>query len=359
MSGVRERWINWRNGVLSSPRFQRFAMSFPLMRPVATSRARDLFQLVTGFVYSQIIVACIRLELLEKLRGGAMTVDALAAQCNLPPESMLTLLKSASSLDLTQALADSRYMLGENGAALLGNPGIAEMVLHHDALYADLADPVALLRDGGGAGALADYWPYGSDDRPAADRYSVLMAATQPAVAREVLDAFSFSSARQLLDVGGGEGAFVEAVGARWPALRLSLFDLPLVAERARHRLKERADIFEGSFIDDPLPQGADLVSLVRVLHDHDDSVAQPLLAKIRKILPADGRLLIAEPMAETPEGKAMGHGYFGIYLHAMGRGRPRTAPEIAEMLRSAGFSSSREIRTNTPLTCRVILAKA
>jgi demethylspheroidene O-methyltransferase len=359
MTARGERWINWRNAMLANPRFQRFASAFPLTRPVAASRARGLFDVVAGFVYSQILLACIKLDLLEILRAGPVSVEVLAVHCVLPRESMLTLLKAAATLNLTESLADGRYALGSDGAALLGNPGVAEMVLHHRAFYEDLADPVALLRRGGGEGALAEFWPYGADDQSAIARYSSLMAASQPMIAGQVLDAVSFLDVCHLLDIGGGDGAFLEAVRARWPTLALSLFDLPPVAERARGRLEGGAAIFAGSFIDDPLPGGADMVSLIRVLHDHDDSVAQALLGKIRGILPSKGRLLIAEPMAGTRGAKAMGYGYFGMYLLAMGSGRPRTSQEIREMLRYAGFSSSREVRTRTPLSCRIILADA
>jgi demethylspheroidene O-methyltransferase len=359
MAGRRMRWINWRNAMLANPRFQRFATGFPLTRPVAASRARGLFDLVAGFVYSQILLACIKLDLLETLRAAPQSVEALAARCDLPRDAMLTLLQAAASLNLTELLADGRYALGGDGAALLGNPGIAELVLHHQALYADLADPVALLRRGGGAGALSEFWPYERDDAEAAARYSALMAASQPLIAGQVLDAVSFARATHLLDIGGGEGAFLEAVSARSPRLQLSLFDLPQVTDRARTRLGDRAAVVTGSFISDPLPRGADMVSLVRVLHDHDDSVAQALLEKIRILLPPKGTLLIAEPMADTGGARAMGHGYFGMYLLAMGSGRPRTAREIGDMLRVAGFSSSKEVTTRTPLTCRIIVATA
>ncbi len=33
-----------------------------------------------------------------------------------------------------------------------------------------------------------------------------------------------------------------------------------------------------GSFRDDPIPAGADLITLVRILHDHDDAVVRALL---------------------------------------------------------------------------------
>jgi demethylspheroidene O-methyltransferase len=109
----------------------------------------------------------------------------------------------------------------------------------------------------------------------------------------------------------------------------------------------------------DPLPIGADLISLVRVLHDHDDAAAMALLRAVHAALPTGGTLLVGEPMAETPRAEPMGEAYFGLYLWAMGSGRPRTPGEIAAMLRAAGFSTTRHIRTRVPLTAQLIAATA
>ena len=53
---------------------------------------------------------------------------------------------AAASLQLTARRGDGAWTLGQLGAAMIGNDGIAAMVEHHAMLYADLADPVAMLR---------------------------------------------------------------------------------------------------------------------------------------------------------------------------------------------------------------------
>ena len=53
------------------------------------------------------------------------------------------------------------------------------------------------------------------------------MSRTQPLVAEDILDAYPFARHRCLLDVGGGEGAFLAAAAKRAPHLALRLFDLP------------------------------------------------------------------------------------------------------------------------------------
>ena len=112
-----------------------------------------------------------------------------------------------------------------------------------------------------------------------------------------------------------------------------------------------------GSFRDDPIPGGADLITLVRILHDHDDAVVLALLKAVRAALPPGGTLLIAEPMAGTRGAEAMGDAYFGLYLWAMGSGRPRTAAAYTEMLQAAGFARVHERRTGLPMVTRLLVA--
>ncbi len=364
---LKERWVGWRNRLLSSPGFQRFAARFPLTRPIARRRARALFDLVAGFTYSQILAACVETGLLDLLAQGPREAGAIAARLDLPLAGAERLLWGAAALRLVEPLGP-RWALGPDGAALLGNPGIGEMIAHHHLLYADLANPVALLRRGGGGGALSRHWHYaetagqGSADDVAG--YSTLMAASQPLIAAQAIDSYAFARHRRVLDVGGGEGAFLRAVAARVPNLALGLFDLPAVVARARTRFEEaglsaRTTVLGGNFLMDPLPQGYDLVTLIRVLHDHDDAPAMALLRRIHAALPPGGRLLIVEPMAQTPGSEPAGDGYFGFYLLAMGSGRPRSPAVIRQMLGAAGFAKSRILSTAMPLTARAIVASA
>ena len=277
---LRDRVATLRDRLVANPRFRRWAAAFPLTRPIARRRTRALFDLCAGFVYSQVLAACVRLDVFNVLAEGPDTAAALSARLSLPPEATERLLSAAASLGLAARRGGGRYGLGPLGAAMVGNAAIAEMVRHHAMLYADLADPVALLRGQAGATQLGRFWPYAGADRPAGlateqvAAYSALMAASQPLVADEVLSAHRFDRHRVLMDVGGGDGRFLEAAAGRAPNLRLILFDLPAVAERARARfaaagLGGRATVAGGSFLTDPLPTGADLISLVRVIHDH------------------------------------------------------------------------------------------
>ncbi len=161
-------WSAWRDRLLASARFQRLAVAFPPTRPIARRRARALFDVVAGFVYAQVLFACVRLHLFDILASGPQTVPVLAARLALPEDGAQRLLEAAASLRLARRRRDGRFGLGDLGAAMLGNPGIAAMVEHHAMLYADLADPVALLRGEAAGRRSAPTGPMPAPSRPTA-----------------------------------------------------------------------------------------------------------------------------------------------------------------------------------------------
>jgi len=364
-----EQWCNWRDRTVGSARFQHWAAGFVFTRPVARKRARELFDIVAGFVYSQVLLACVRLQLFDMLAPGALSRQEIAARLDLPVDSVHRLLDAALSLRLLETRFQGRIGLGPLGAPMVGNEAVLAMVEHHATLYRDLADPVALLRDGGQGSELGRCFPYASaarpGDLPAGDvaAYSALMTASQPLVAQEILNAYDFRKHRCLLDVAGGQGRFLAAAAQRCPQLALMLFDLPAVAHSGEQRLQgqglaARSRVVGGDFLVDPLPKGADVATLIRVAHDHDDARVMHLLRSIRAALPADGTLVLAEPMSGTTGAEPMGDAYFGFYLLAMGRGRPRRRDELTKMLQAAGFDRVRSLPSRLPLQVGLLVAR-
>jgi tRNA A58 N-methylase Trm61 len=112
------------------------------------------------------------------------------------------------------------------------------------------------------------------------------MAASQGFVVEEILSTYFFGEHQCVLDVGAGKGRFACDMAARAPHLQVKLFDLPPVLELAKNNVQQRGmsdrmSFYPGSFLHDELPKGADLVTLVRVAHDHPDDVVKQLLQKI------------------------------------------------------------------------------
>jgi demethylspheroidene O-methyltransferase len=364
----RDRLLGARDGLLARPQFQRFVARWPGLRPIARRRAADLFDLCAGFIYSQVLLACVRLRLFDHLASGPRTRDELASLLQLAPERLDLLLEAACGLGLVQRRSRGRWGLGARGAALRGNAGLAAMIEHHALVYADLADPVALLR-GAPGGALNRYWPYATAAKPASlgddavAPYTALMAASQPMIAAQVIDFYPLQRHRCLLDIGGGDGAFLSAAAAAAPQLRGVLFDLPAVADRASarfraERLSHRAVAIGGDFFTDRLPEGADLVTLVRIIHDHDDARVLALLRNIRRSMAPGATLLVVEPLAQSAAESGAVGAYFAFYLMAMGSGRPRSFAQLATLLENAGFARIALHKAAMPLLASLVTAQ-
>ena len=356
---IKTRWVMRRNAILGSAAFQRWASRTPIIRGIARRRAAAQFDMLAGFVYTQVLLSFVETGLIDYLNGHLRRFEEVAAHTGLGTDATDRLLKAGAALQLAESPQSGLWTLGEAGAPLSANPGATAMIRHHPLLYKDLADPLALLRaNREEETALSAYWTYaakGDADPADAAPYSALMAATQPMVSAQILDAYDFAQHHAMLDIGGGSGAFVQAVAAVTPSLEFGIFDLPDVIAVTQKRLagtaqSSRTVLHPGSFKTDPLPNGYDLITLVRICHDHDDDVVKALLASVYNAMPIGGRLLIVEPMADAPHATRMGDAYFGLYLWAMGSGRPRPVSELTDYLKNAGFSRVNAVKTALPI---------
>jgi demethylspheroidene O-methyltransferase len=349
LPGVRPR-VGWVQRLAASPAFHRWAARFPLTRGFVRAEGEALFDLVAGFCHSQMLRALVELQVPETLADGPLNKRALAVRLSLAPDKCDILTNAGAALGLLKVRGAS-VGLTRRGRVLATVPGLAGMIRHHAVLYRDLDDPVAFLR-GQVDTELARFWPYvfgagAAQDPGRAAEYSRLMADSLTLVADDTLDAVSLRGVGQLMDVGGGTGAFLAAAGARWPDLRLTLFDLPAVVPAAQARfqaagLSVRADIVPGSFRDDPLPRGADAVSLIRVLYDHQDTTVLALLQAVHAALPRGGRLIVSEPMTGGTVPTRAGDVYFAFYCMAMQTGQARSANQIGALAQQAGFAAPR-----------------
>jgi demethylspheroidene O-methyltransferase len=349
--GWRSRLQAWRARQVARPAFRRFVQRMPLSSSFSRGREEELFSIVTGFVRSQILFAALQSGLIDAVAGGPVTIKYLASTTGLGEDRLKRLLQAAQSIRLVRLGSDGFVTLADHGAVVQSDAGIRAMIRHHALLYRDLADPVGLFDGAHTDTELRRLWSYAGAGRESsvkpgdAAAYSALMAASQSMLAGEILEAYDFGRHKRLIDVGGGEGVFVAALAERHPGLKLSLFDLPPVADRARIRfasqpLSQCPHCHGGSFLDDPLPRGHDCVTLVRVLFDHEDTVVLRLLRNIRAAMEPGQTLVIAEPMAgEGSQAQRLSTAYFGVYVLAMGSGRCRTPEEIIGLARTAGFS--------------------
>ena len=117
-----------------------------------------------------------------------------------------------------------------------------------------------------------------------------------------------------IVDVGGGEGAFIATIMSAYPTVRGILFDQPRLAERARTSLQaagvsDRCRVIQGDFFQS-VPGGGDAYLLKWILHDWNDRDAIAILRSCRQAIRPGGALIVVEHIVgrpnEGPEGKLM-----------------------------------------------------
>lgn len=376
-----ERFRRSVDRLMASPVFYRFSVNNIFTRWFAKYRTQQVFDLMTGFVNFQVLLTCVRYGILERLYENPCNYEELIQHIQLPKDNLDRLVLSALSLGLIERRSHNRFGIGPLGLPVISYPGISAMVEHNAVLYADMLDTAKLLQSGK-ASQMNEYWPYAkyavqgdinssavvapqnaveSDKAKQFAKYSDLMSNSQNFVIDEITSVYDFSKHTKMLDIGCGKGRFVSTVAQMYPELEFAAMDLPEVIALTRQNLLDqpfykRINLVAGSFKLDPLPSTVDLVTLVRVAHDHSDEVVQMLLKKIHHALPPKGTLLLAEPMASAKGAKH--DPYFHFYLLAMGEGRLRTPEQLTQMMLEAGFIRIEVLSNPMSMHAKVLIAR-
>jgi 2,7-dihydroxy-5-methyl-1-naphthoate 7-O-methyltransferase len=114
----------------------------------------------------------------------------------------------------------------------------------------------------------------------------------------------SWDGVRTVVDVGGGTGALLASILQARPGVHGTLVDLPGTVARADHVLIEagvadRVTTVGQSFFD-PLPAGADVYLLWKVLNDWPDEETIAILRRCGEAAAPDGVVLICGGVAES-----------------------------------------------------------
>lgn len=163
--------------------------------------------------------------------------------------------------------------------------------------------------------------------------------------------------ARRLLDLGGSHALYSIALLDRHPALRATVLDLPqaLTAARPHPRLTPRP----GSFLDDDLGEGFDLVLLFNILHGLDDAKTAKLLSRAAAALNPGGVIVIGDQFRGPVPGRASRTLLDLLDLNYLiaGGGGVRSFSETAALLTAAGFHRPRHRRPLRSPTVELVLA--
>ena len=165
-----------------------------------------------------------------------------------------------------------------------------------------------------------------------------------------VLAAWDFPQSGLVVDVGGGLGTLLAAVLRCRQGLRGTLFDVPHVVKRAlplfeAQGFARRWQSVAGNFFTDPLPAGADLYLLKKVIHDWDDRQAVAILQACARAMSPTSRLLLIEPVIAPGNDPSFAK-MLDLFMLVWPGGRERTMPEHERIIAAAGLELRRSLVT-------------
>jgi SAM-dependent methyltransferase len=317
-----------------------------------------LVRLIEGYRAAQALHVAARLGLADLLRRGPRPVAALARACGADEESLYRLLRALASLRVFTEVGPRRFAqtplsdrLRRDHPDSLRGFALLHGEAWHWGAWGRLLETVR-------TGRPADEQTCGPGGREplageAAEIYDQAMAGLTRTLAAH-LDVPDLAAGATLVDVGGGQGALLEALLRRHPTAQGVLFDEPAVIARARAAragadVRGRLELRAGSFFE-AVPEG-DVLLLKFIVHDWADEPAARILTQCRRALRPGGRVILIEavlPPGDTPHpGKLTDL----EMLVATRGGRERTEREYAALLRAAGLRLEAVVPTLLPLS--------
>lgn len=318
-----------------------------------------LIPLFTGMWAMQAVAAASRLGIADQLASGPKTPEEVAASSGTHPRATKRLMRALASVGVFAPAAGGRYGLTEAGERLRAdNPGtfrdafIAETDNLHWQSWAKLHDAV---RTGApqpqpvfGVPAF-DYYGKHLDEGA---QFGKAMENLSRFAAFAVLEAYDFSDAKTILDIGGGNGSMVLSILQRSPHARGLVYDLPYMETPANEQIRaagaaDRVRFQSGSFFES-IPSGADVHLMKFILHDWDDAESIRILKHSREAIASGGRLVVIENVVPADPSPHMVH-LLDLNMLVMTGGLERTEAEYAELFEASGYRLSRAVPTASP----------
>ncbi|MDT5001126.1 MAG: hypothetical protein QOK12_3231, partial [Mycobacterium sp.] len=114
---------------------------------------------------------------------------------------------------------------------------------------------------------------------------------------------FDFARYNTVCDVGGATGRLGTTLAGRYPHLRCTTYDQPVVAPIAERSiaaagLSERVSVASGDFFTEALPE-ADVITMCHILHDWNLDRKKQLISAAYDALPDGGAFIVVEHLID------------------------------------------------------------
>ena len=271
----------------------------------AITDVREISRIGYGFMASRALFSALEADVFGHLADGPKSLDALSAGTGIAAGRLRPLLTACVALGL----------LARDGDGYANAPASATYLVRRSPAYfgdyfrfqvSRQIYPTLQHLDGALRGERVEFYRQ-LDDPAEARAFTLAQHSGSLGPAHVVARLVDLSSARRMLDVGGGSGAFSIVLARRAPQLACTIIDLPGVVAVGRALVRDsglgdRIRFVEGDARDVSWPDGNDVVLMSYLLSAVAESSAPALLDKAYKALRPGGRLLVHDFVADDDQ---------------------------------------------------------
>jgi hypothetical protein len=324
---------------------------------VSATPPSQLLRVRDGLIVHQTLYAAAKLGVADMLADGPLTTAELARQLEVNESALHRVLRALASQGIFEETAPGTF--GNNSLSIYlrtGVPGsVRAMVIFWgtENYYRPFGEILHSVRTGKSARTEVfgmDGWDYLQQHPEHARIFDDAMTDLSSIMGPAVAGAYDFGRWESIMDVGGGNGVLLASILKAHPEVRGVLADLPHVVQRAKQRgflggeLAARSTIEPCDFFRE-VPSGCRAYVMKHVIHDWDDAHAHGILTNCRRVVPANGALLLVE--WALPEGNLPSAGkLFDVVMLVMTGGKERTIEEYRELLEKGGFRLTKVVPT-------------
>jgi hypothetical protein len=321
--------------------------------------AVQIFRMITGFWTSCCMYVAAKLNIPDLLAENSKTAIQLADETHAHASSLYRLLRALSSVGIFSENDKKEFKLTPLGNILRTDiPGSlkALTIMNLGDHYSAWGNLLAAVRTGEIAFDnlhKTSVWKYHEEHRENGMNFNKAMSEVTQTAIMHILPAYDFTSSKNIVDIGGGNGALLCAILKNATNTTGIVFDTIQAKQQAlqnieNNNLGQRCSFEEGNFFE-KVPPGASVYLMKSILHDWDDGNSKNILANVGDAMPKDSKLLVIE--AVIPEKNIPHPGKFmDINMLVMAGGRERTAAEWKALIESAGLKFSKIISTQSPM---------
>jgi SAM-dependent methyltransferase len=334
-----------------------------------TGAREELWDLLGSTPVLHGIALVSRLTIPDLLADGPRTAESLAEKTGSHEDSLYRLLRALASAKVFAEGPGRRFALTPISELLRSRvPGSMRPIAvlageRWGRAWYELPNVVRTGRPGFDRVHGASFFDWLAAEPAASRRFDEALEYTWETLGEQIADAYDFSAAHLVVDVGGGSGMLLESILERNPGATGLLLETSTVASRARRRLRasglgRRCRVVAGDFFSS-VPGGGDLYVLAFVLHNWDDRRAARILRTCRRAMEPGARLLIVESVVPAGTGPSTAKLHDLEMLVFMPGGRERTRAEYRALLEAAGLRLSRLVATPSSASILVATARA